>query len=95
MLLSEPRSAWLEKLVILSLMYFGCMFVSFGTISILYVFGSWNDVLIAICMDDDCYYMMLCGFGYHGNCIPICLIDALWCIVDALPMSWLHLSNSC
>jgi hypothetical protein len=52
MLLSIPGSAWLEKLVILSFVYFSCMFVSFGTISILYVFGSWNDGLTATCMDD-------------------------------------------
>ena len=38
---------------------------------------------------------MLCGFRCYGNCVPLYLIDVLWCIFHILSIFWLHLSNSC
>ena len=77
-LLPKPGSTWLGELVILSLKscYSDCMFVSYGTISIYYVFwcfGTKYRSLLVWTMVIS--YDILRFLAYMENCISIGVVD--------------------
>ena len=77
-LLPKPGSTWLGELVILSLKscYSDCMFVSYGTISIYYVFwyfGTKYRSLLVWTMVISCDILRF--LAYMENCVPIYMVD--------------------
>ena len=78
MLLPKPGSTWVGEMVILSLKscYSGCMFVSYGTISIYYVFWcfgvKYRPLLVWTMVIS---YDILQFLAYMENCVSICMVD--------------------